>query len=94
MNWLRAGLLLGAVAGGAGAPVWAGAEAHAQWQCGSMAGASFGIGASLNGAEPFAGNNAWNTDMVAAIQAPVSRSFAAGSCAGQVAITTKRASTP
>jgi hypothetical protein len=33
------------------------------WQYGSMANASLGAGASLNGAVPFPANNAWNTDI-------------------------------
>ncbi len=33
------------------------------WQYGSMANASLGAGASLNGAVPFPASNAWNTDI-------------------------------
>jgi hypothetical protein len=33
------------------------------WQYGSMANASLGIGAPLNGAVPFPANNAWNTNI-------------------------------
>ena len=38
------------------------APKHA-FQYGSMAGASLGAGASLNGAVPFPADNAWNTDI-------------------------------
>jgi hypothetical protein len=45
------------------APALAGEKPHPVWQYGSMANASLGIGASLNGAVPFPADNAWNTDI-------------------------------
>ncbi|MGD0866616.1 MAG: hypothetical protein ABSA49_13770, partial [Rhizomicrobium sp.] len=36
---------------------------HIAWQYGSMANASLGAGADMNGAVPFPHSNAWNTDI-------------------------------
>jgi hypothetical protein len=43
--------------------VYATATPHLNWQYGTMANASLGIDANLNGAVPFPADNTWNTDI-------------------------------
>jgi hypothetical protein len=65
LKLLRVALSIAAVLAAmiAFAPALAGTRPHPVWQYGSMANASLGIGASLNGAVPFPADNAWNTDI-------------------------------
>jgi hypothetical protein len=63
MNAFFGVLVAGTVALFGGSAALASAKPHPQWQYGSMAGASLGIDASLNGAVPFPADNAWNTDV-------------------------------
>src|SRR5205807_10478348 len=56
--------MLGAILGATLATLaLAASHPHAAWQYGSMANASLGIDASLNGAVPFPADNAWNADI-------------------------------
>lgn len=56
-------VLIGALATLAGNSALATSKTHPPWQYGSMAGASLGVDADLNGAVPFPADNAWNTDI-------------------------------
>src|SRR5437763_11848493 len=62
MKYFRYLLLGGVIAAAIGVPALASGP-HPQWQYGSMAKASLGVNASLNGAVPFPADNAWNTDI-------------------------------
>jgi len=63
MNSVYRVLFAGTVALAGDNAALANGKPHPQWQYGSMAGASLGIDANLNGAVPFPVDNAWNTDV-------------------------------
>ena len=63
MNAFFRVLVAGTVVFAGGNGALTSAKPRPQWQYGSMAGASLGIDASLNGAVPFPADNAWNTDV-------------------------------
>src|SRR5436309_270764 len=63
MEAFRCAILAGTVAAILAKPALAITAPHAMWQYGSMADASLGIDANLNGAVPFPADNAWNTDI-------------------------------
>lgn len=55
--------LIAVAIGLSGSPALANAKAPPPWHYGSMASASLGVDADLNGAVPFRSDNAWNTDV-------------------------------
>lgn len=60
---MRTFLLLVSAATAVLLSICATARTHPDWQYGSMANASLGIDADMNGAVPFPADNAWNTDI-------------------------------
>ncbi len=70
MNRVCCAILAGTLAGTAVIPAVARSNPNRQWQYGSMANASLGIDANLNGAVPFPADNAWNTYISKAIVDP------------------------